>query len=90
MHHHQHLPPAAAFVNPNKSSSQPPPPLKRATYIHISDLTSAYNIDNTRLEEELKRVQMLVDPSLDAEEASVVSHAHRRLQSPRNGYNLCV
>ncbi|MGK3736042.1 MAG: hypothetical protein ACI90V_002884 [Bacillariaceae sp.] len=31
-------------------------PLRRATYIHISDLTSAYNIDNVQLEKEMARV----------------------------------
>ena len=32
-------------------------PLRRATYIHVSDLTSAYNIDHRKLEQELTRVQ---------------------------------
>jgi hypothetical protein len=31
--------------------------LRRATYVHVSDLTSAYNIDHTRLEQELSRVK---------------------------------
>jgi len=31
-------------------------PLRRATYIHVSDLTSAYNIDNEQLEIEMSRV----------------------------------
>jgi hypothetical protein len=30
--------------------------LRRAVYVHVSDLTSAYNIDHSRLEEELARV----------------------------------
>jgi hypothetical protein len=33
------------------------PPLRRATYVHVSDLISAYNIDHELLERELKRVQ---------------------------------
>ena len=33
------------------------PPLRRATYVHVSDLTSAYNIDHGRLEKELRRVK---------------------------------
>jgi hypothetical protein len=32
------------------------PPLRRATYVHVSDFTSAYNIDHVLLEQELKRV----------------------------------
>jgi hypothetical protein len=33
------------------------PPLRRATYVHVSDLTSAYNIDHALLDQELKRVK---------------------------------
>jgi hypothetical protein len=33
------------------------PTLRRATYVHVSDLTSAYNIDHARLEQELGRVK---------------------------------
>jgi hypothetical protein len=39
-------------------SQQSRPDLRRATYIHISDLTSAYNIDHARLEQELARVKV--------------------------------
>ncbi len=31
-------------------------PLRRATYVHISDLISAYNIDHIQLEREIARV----------------------------------
>lgn len=31
--------------------------LRRAVYVHVSDLTSAYNIDHVKLEEELARVK---------------------------------
>jgi hypothetical protein len=52
----------AIFVNsmtPLPSDSQQSrPDLRRATYIHISDLTSAYNIDHARLEKELARVKV--------------------------------
>jgi replication factor A1 len=37
--------------------TQPSMTLRRAVYVHISDLTSAYNIDNAKLEEELTRVR---------------------------------
>lgn len=33
------------------------PALRRATYVHVSDLLSAYNIDHARLEQELSRVK---------------------------------
>ena len=39
------------------TSQQPRPPLRRATYVHVSDLTSAYNIDHALLEQELARVK---------------------------------
>lgn len=31
-------------------------PLRRATYVHVSDLISAYNIDHIQLEREIARV----------------------------------
>ena len=33
------------------------PVLRRATYVHVSDLTSVYNIDHAMLEQELTRVR---------------------------------
>jgi hypothetical protein len=39
-------------------STQTRPVLRRATYVHVSDLTSAYNIDHARLEQELTRVKV--------------------------------
>mmetsp|Transcript_55539 Transcript_55539/g.161309 ORF Transcript_55539/g.161309 Transcript_55539/m.161309 type:complete len:565 (+) Transcript_55539:184-1878(+) len=33
------------------------PTLRRATYVHVSDLTNVYNIDHAMLEQELKRVK---------------------------------
>mgnify|MGYP005862319895 CR=1 FL=1 len=35
----------------------PKPQLRRAVYVHVSDLLSAYNIDHAKLEEELLRVK---------------------------------
>lgn len=75
------------------------PPLRRATYIHVSDLTSAYNIDHKRLELELARVKVpgsshyppAAQPSeTPTDEASVLSQPQKRLQPPRGGFNLCV
>jgi hypothetical protein len=42
---------------PTSSTQQTRPALRRATYVHVSDLTSAYNIDHARLEQELSRVK---------------------------------
>ena len=41
-----------------QSISQPTErqPLRRATYVHVSDLISAYNIDHIQLEREIARV----------------------------------
>lgn len=71
------------------------PPLRRAVYVHVSDLTSAYNIDHKKLEQELARVQSRkVDAAAShpsqTDEVSVVSVPQKRLQPPRGGYNLCV
>lgn len=51
---HQH--PSQPFAAAATSVSASRPPLRRATYVHVSDLTSAYNIDHTKLEQELSRV----------------------------------
>ena len=53
------LHPMANITTPSSTSQQQQQqkiPLRRATYIHISDLTSAYNIDNVQLEKEMARV----------------------------------
>jgi hypothetical protein len=77
------------------------PGVRRATYVHVSDLTSAYNIDHARLEKELSRVKaereatalstkasdLEVDPIVDNALGSV---PQKRLLPPRGGYNLCV
>jgi len=43
-------------ITPSTSQQQQQVPLRRATYIHVSDLTSAYNINNEQLEIEMSRV----------------------------------
>jgi hypothetical protein len=76
----------------------PQAPLRRATYIHVSDLTSAYNIDHKKLEHELARVKVESSESSSStqasqllpDEASVTSIPQKRLQPPRAGFNLCV
>lgn len=45
-------------MTPLPTTNQPNRPvLRRATYVHVSDLTSAYNIDHGMLEQELSRVK---------------------------------
>jgi hypothetical protein len=48
---------AAAMQQQLQLQQQPRPPLRRAIYVHVSDLTSAYNIDHAKLEQELARVK---------------------------------
>ena len=59
---------------PTSSTQQTRPALRRATYVHVSDLTSAYNIDHARLEQELTRVkaerEKLGDTAATASKAS--------------------
>lgn len=45
-------------MNPLSATSlqESRPALRRATYVHVSDLTSAYNIDHAKLEQEIARV----------------------------------
>jgi hypothetical protein len=94
-----------ATINPDPAMQQqqlqqvqvPRAPLRRATYIHVSDLTSAYNIDHKKLEHELARVKVESKESSSStqtsqlpDEASVTSIPQKRLQPPRAGFNLCV
>lgn len=75
-------------------------PLRRAVYVHVSDLTSAYDIDHQKLEEELARVRQQQQQEGRTEESTEVatsnvdidanSYPQKRLQPPRGGYNLCV
>ena len=48
----------APLTTPSTSQGQhtEQQPLRRATYVHVSDLTSAYNIDHVQLEREMARV----------------------------------
>lgn len=76
----------------NASSSQPRPPLRRAAYIHVSDLMNAYNIDHVRLEEELSRVKEL-QAKPNEERVGIPTELdtnQKRLQPPRGGFNACV
>lgn len=49
------------------------PALRRATYVHVSDLTSAYNIDHARLEQELSRVKAEASSGLAGRKVSGIS-----------------
>jgi hypothetical protein len=53
-----YMQPMAPIPSSSAQTLQPQrPTLRRATYVHVSDLTSAYNIDHSRLEQELSRVK---------------------------------
>ena len=84
--------PAAAPVGAQPGAIR----LRRAVYVHVSDLTSAYDIDHRKLEEELSRVRAESSPTpaaaATASEELDTTHSYpqKRLQPPRGGYNLCV
>ena len=72
--------------------------LRRAVYNHVSDLTSAYNVDHEKIESEFARVNMeRENPAAAALElfdslrlSSVPSEFETgRLHPPRGGFNLC-
>lgn len=87
-------------MNPQTLALQPRSPIRRAVYIHVSDLTSAYNIDHKELQTELDRVQaerkkdtdrqLAASSVVEPTDASRCSAPQKRLQPPRGGYNLCV
>eukprot|EP00977_Amphora_coffeiformis_P010289 scaffold2385_cov178-Amphora_coffeaeformis.AAC.6 len=84
----------------------PKPQLRRAVYVHVSDLLSAYNIDHARLEEELLRVKQnkSAAATVPSSESSSTGGGStlgvpteldtnpnpKKLQPPRGGFNLCV
>jgi hypothetical protein len=96
MMHHSQDPHAGAMSV--VSTNQPRTQLRRAVYIHVSDLTSAYNIDHTRLEEELERVKAeLLNPVQDDSSprsgslgvpTELDTSYKKRLQPPRGGNNM--
>lgn len=47
--------------------------LRRAVYVHVSDLTSAYDIDHAKLEQELSRVRAQRDVTAAAAAAAAAS-----------------
>lgn len=72
-------------------------PLQRARYVHVTDLTSAYNVDNTKLIQELERVKDLnvsdnEKPALlaDGVPAELDTSEKKRLQPPKGGSNMVV
>ena len=96
-------PPMTTTTTPSSQQSTPtnttPRLLHRATYVHVSDLTSAYNIDHAKLEQELTRVKTeragtaptATSKNLDVEETELETVLpQKRLQPPRGGFNLCV
>jgi hypothetical protein len=55
--HPQQQPHGGISVPHQQLRQVPSQPLRRATYVHVSDLISAYNIDHIKLDEELDRVK---------------------------------
>ena len=86
------------MAHPNQHNRQTQ--LRRAVYVHVSDLTNSYNIDHVRLEEELARVKQqestaAMDSHDESERLGVpaeleTGYSQRRLSPPKGGYNLCV
>lgn len=98
--------PMADITQQQQQQQQPRFPLRRAVYVHVSDLTNAYNIDHPKLEHELAKVKEGNEENATPEEreidltigdgensiSSVPQHQTRRksLHPPRAGFNLCV
>ena len=83
-----------SVVNPNQRQQ-----LRRAVYVHVSDLTSTYNIDHAKLEQELARVkEESGEPDEEPKSRSNslgsvpreldTSYPKKRLSPPRGGYNM--
>jgi hypothetical protein len=82
----QQYQPAASMIEGTTTSTSTPamrPTLRRATYVHVSDLTSAYNIDHAKLEQELSRV----NTERKSREASLVGGGRLGTTSRANTVN---
>lgn len=87
---------AMSVVSPNQPRMQ----LRRAVYVHVSDLTSAYNIDHARLETELARVKEEIENPPQAEKPrsnsfggvpiELDTSTKKRLQAPKGGSNMVL
>ena len=80
-------------VNQAKPTASMASGLRRANYIHISDLMNAYNIDHSRLEDEFQRAnehQTESAKNLGVPTELDTSARQKRLQPPREGFNACV
>ena len=99
---HPHNPPETVTMAETSTQSQQRSQqhLRRAKYIHVSDLiTSVYNIDHEQLEKELARANMerenpAAEESGNRRSGSVPAEldtgaSQKRLQPPRGGFNLC-
>jgi hypothetical protein len=66
----------STITNPESATQQESrPPLRRATYVHVSDLTNVYNIDHAILDQELSRVKAEREQRIDQEAARVAALA---------------
>ena len=84
-----------ATVTPQQDNSMNR--LRRAVYIHVSDLTNAYNIAHAKLEEELARVKAEKENPVVPEPRSAYgvpteldTSEKKRLQPPKGGSNMVV
>lgn len=60
-------------------------PLRRATYVHVSDLISAYNIDHVQLEREIARVSAKRSKLLRTSGADATTAAAAATTSEKTG-----
>ena len=85
----------AATTSTTMPPQPKPQPLRRAVYVHVSDLLAAYNIDHAKLEEELQRVKAGQAAAATTGTGGVPTELDtnsnpKKLQPPRGGFNLCV
>ena len=99
---HPHNPPETVTMAETSTQSQQRSQqhLRRAKYIHVSDLISSfYNFDNEQFESELARVNMerenpAAEECGNRRAASVYAEldtgsSQRRLRAPKDGFNIC-
>jgi hypothetical protein len=66
----------STMTNPESTAQlESRPPLRRATYVHVSDLTNVYNIDHAVLDQELSRVKAEREQRTEQEAAKAAALA---------------
>mmetsp|Transcript_23587 Transcript_23587/g.51623 ORF Transcript_23587/g.51623 Transcript_23587/m.51623 type:complete len:107 (+) Transcript_23587:211-531(+) len=82
--------PAPSTSTSQQHTAQQPLPLRRATYVHVSDLISAYNIDHGQLDKEIARVNAKSSQVRTSTSTTTTTSSSSSTRTRANLAALCV